>query len=178
MTLDALGHPRQGLLEPREDTRVRPTRRQPRREPVQDLAEVIELDGLVGVEQDRPHAAPRQELDQPLLLQPRESLPDGRPADPQPLGERGLAQAHPRLQPPVEDGLAQALGGIVDEAPAPEWRHPRSLDHLTHPAPPAGFCIQDTTTLVGRGDHITRRRSSTALGWEQTPQTFVGRSAQ
>src|SRR2546428_10101136 len=45
-------------------------------------------------------------------------------------------------------------------------RGPPIMKSSPAPAPSVGFCIQDTATLVSTGDHITSRRSSTALAGE------------
>jgi hypothetical protein len=74
--------------------------------------------GLVEVERRHADAGP-EDPEQPFLLQPPEGLADRRPADAESRGKLLLPEPGARRQVPAEDGVAQRLGRIVDEAALP-----------------------------------------------------------
>ena len=83
---------------------------QPRREPLEqraELVEVLEIGGVVGADG---RAAVRRRLDEALGLEHEQRLANRRPADAELPRELLLLQALARLDPPVDDRLADQLG--------------------------------------------------------------------
>src|SRR6266487_78827 len=79
---------------------------------LQGDAHLVDLQDLLGAALLDAHAA-GEPLHQPVLLQPREALPDGRAADAELAGERRLGERLASLQLVAEDQLTQPLVGRV-----------------------------------------------------------------
>jgi hypothetical protein len=70
------------------------------------------VDGVLGGDADHRHAAARRDLDQALVGQLEQGLPDRGPADAE-LGRQLVqVQAVTRLEPPGEDPVAQLVGRL------------------------------------------------------------------
>ena len=68
-------------------------------EPLEHVAQAEQLVDVAGRQLGHPHPAPRQVLDQTLLPEEPQRLPQRRPAGPEPAGELLLDQALARGEP-------------------------------------------------------------------------------
>lgn len=113
---EAAGHPVEPPLQRGEAPPGRLPGREPGGQAVQHLPEVVQLDGLVEVEERDADAAPGEQLHQTFLLEAPERLADRRAADAELGGEIGLAEAGPGREPGVQDRGPERVGRVVDEA--------------------------------------------------------------
>ena len=129
-----------------------PRRRAPRRVALEQRAQLVEVVEVVGVVHADHRAAVRRRLDQALGLEHEQRLADRRAADPELARELLLLQALARLEPPVEDRLADQLGRgdarVPNECLA-VFDHPGHGTNIQYAIRPAK-AVRPPASFVGR----------------------------
>src|SRR5215831_476081 len=137
---------------------------QPRRETVEHLAQVVELRRLFQRENRHADATTGKQLDEAFVLEPTERLANRRPADGELIGKIGLPQSRPGGEATIEDGVAQGLGGVVDQTTTAKRSNARAsrhgdLDSVSRIQPPSsptgGRCREYMICPLPRANDLT-----------------------